>query len=535
MAKKASTRKSSPKPDPKPQGKPAAKAKTPPAAKAPAKAESQPTATTPTSKKAASPKPLALKAAIVPEVRDDALAARVEADTQQIGRELWEKLSHRRPTVFERRWWLDHILQWAMEDESIKVQMFRFVDVLPMLRTHEQVTEHLQEYFEEVRAKLPSAGRLVLKVSSPGSLIGKALALSARKNARKMAERFIAGTKVEEVLQSVTRLRKQGLAFTLDLLGEAVVSEPEADAYQKAYLDLIGGLAPQVNGWSEVKQIDRGQDEIISRCNVSLKLSALFSRFKPIDPVRSAAGVKERLRPILRAAREHDVYVHVDMEHYAYKDLTFDIFEQVMIEEEFRDWANVGIVVQAYQPEARADLERLLAWTQQRGTPIWIRLVKGAYWDYETVISEYRGWPCPVFTQKWQSDDNFERQTEFLFRNRQWLRPAIASHNLRSLAHAIAWSQALDVPTNAWEIQMLYGMAEEQQQLFSELGHRVRVYTPFGELIPGMAYLVRRLLENTSNDSFLRHAYDESVSVEDLFRRPADVGEAQRYAGALGA
>lgn len=452
----------------------------------------------------------------------DELAARVEAETQRIGRELWSALSKRRPSIFERRWWLDHILHWAMEDETVKVQMFRFVDVLPMLRTHEQVTEHLQEYFEEVRERIPWAGRLVLHMSPPDSLAGKALALSARKNARRMAERFIAGTRVEEVLHSVTRLRRQGLAFTLDLLGEAVVSEAEADAYQQAYLNLITGLAPQVNAWPEVPVLDRDEQGWIPRCNVSLKLSALYSRFKPIDPEGSAEGVKQRLRPILRAAREHDAYVHVDMEHYAYKDLTLDIFEQVMMEEEFRDWPDCGIVVQTYLPEARADLERLLAWVQRRGTPIWVRLVKGAYWDYETVVSAYRGWPCPVFTEKWRTDDNFERQTEFLFRNRRWLRPAIASHNLRSLAHAIAWSRCLDVPQPAWEIQMLYGMAEEQQQLFAELGYRVRVYTPFGELIPGMAYLVRRLLENTSNDSFLRHAYDESVPIDELLRKPTE-------------
>jgi RHH-type proline utilization regulon transcriptional repressor/proline dehydrogenase/delta 1-pyrroline-5-carboxylate dehydrogenase len=452
------------------------------------------------------------------------LLKRVEAETQAIGRSLWQQLARRRPSIFERRWLIDHILQWAMEDESVKVQMFRFVDVLPMLKSHEQVSEHIQEYFEDVQSKLPWAVRMVLKASPPGSMFGKAVALSARKHARKMAERFIAGTKVEEVLHSVTRLRKQGLAFTLDLLGEAVVSEPEADAYQKSYLDLLAGLAPLVNGWQEVPQIDRDSRGHLPRCNVSLKLSALYSQFKPIDPAGTTAAVLERLRPILRLAREHDAYVHIDMEHYAYKDLTLDIFKQVFLEEEFRDWAECGIVVQAYLPDAERDLDDLLAWAQQRGTPVWIRLVKGAYWDYETVASAYKGWPCPVYTQKWQSDSNFERQTAFLMQHRQWLRPAIASHNLRSLAHAIAWSRCLDVPTGDWEIQMLYGMAEEQQQLFTELGHRVRVYTPFGELIPGMAYLVRRLLENTSNDSFLRHAYDAEANIDDLLRAPIESG-----------
>jgi RHH-type proline utilization regulon transcriptional repressor/proline dehydrogenase/delta 1-pyrroline-5-carboxylate dehydrogenase len=451
---------------------------------------------------------------------------RVETETQRIGRGLWTQLERRRPSVFERRWWLDHILEWAMADESVKVQMFRFVDVLPMLRSHESVTRHLQEYFDEVKGELPWAARLGLDVSTPNSLLGKALALNARTNARKMAERFIAGESVEQVLHSVAKLRKQGLAFTLDLLGEAVVSEHEADAYARQYLDLITGLAPLVNAWPENATLDRDNLGWIPRCNVSLKLSALNSQFKPIDPEGSAAVVKERLRPILRAARKHDAYVHVDMEHYAYKDLTLQIFKDVFTEEEFRDWPDCGIVIQAYLPEAGEDLNALLSWVHERGTPVWVRLVKGAYWDYETVVAEYRGWPCPVYQQKWQSDANFEAQTEFLMRNHEWLRPAIASHNLRSLSHAMAWAKVLAVPDQAWEIQMLYGMAEEQQQLFSELGHRVRVYMPFGQAIPGMAYLVRRLLENTSNDSFLRHAYDRSVDVADLLRRPRDVAVA---------
>ena len=193
------------------------------------------------------------------------------------------------------------------------------------------------------------------------------------------------------------------------------------------------------------------------------------------------------------------------------------------MEQEFRDWPDCGIVIQAYLPDADQDLRELLKWAKRRKTPIWVRLVKGAYWDYETIIAEYRGWPCPVYREKWQSDQNFERQTQFLMKHSAWLRPAIASHNLRSLAHAMAWAEELNVPPQDWEIQMLYGMADEQQQLFSEMGHRVRVYAPFGELLPGMSYLVRRLLENTSNESFLRHAYDSDVSIDELLRSPSEL------------
>lgn len=445
----------------------------------------------------------------------------VEKLTQEIGRYLWSNVQHRIPSVFERRWWDDRILAWAMADESVKVQMFRFIDVLPTLRTRESITRHLQEYFEEVSAQLPRAARLALEVSQPDSVLGRALAMTARRNALRMARRFIAGTEVEEVLKTVAQLRKQGLAFTLDLLGEAIISEGEADAYQEAYLKLMAGLSAVVNEWPENFQIDCDSSGPIPRVNLSLKLSALYSQFNPIDPRGTADGVKSRLRPLLRAARECGAYIHIDMEHYAFKNLTLAIFKEVLSEKEFRDYADVGIVIQAYLPDAGRDLADLAEWARERGTSIWVRLVKGAYWDFETVVARARNWPIPVFQRKWQSDENFEQQTRFLMENREWLRPAFGSHNLRSLAHAVAWARHLKVPTGAYEIQMLYGMGAEQAQLFTELGHRVRIYTPFGELIPGMAYLVRRLLENTSNDSFLRASFAENVSIEELLMRPA--------------
>ena len=445
----------------------------------------------------------------------------VEKLTHEIGRYLWSHLSRRSPSFLERRWWDDRILSWAMADESVKVQMFRFIDVLPTLRSRESITRHLQEYFDEVSAHLPRAARLALEVSQPDSVLGRALAMTARRNALRMAKRFIAGTEVDEVLQTVGRLRKQGVAFTLDLLGEAIISEDEADAYQQAYLKLMAGLTAVVNEWPENFQIDCDNFGPIPRVNLSLKLSALYSQFNPIDPRGTGDVVKSRLRPLLTAARECGAYLHIDMEHYAFKDLTIEIFKDVLMEKEFRDFADVGIVIQAYLPDAERDLAGLLEWVKKRGTSVWVRLVKGAYWDYETVVSRARDWPIPVYQRKWQSDDNYERQTRFLMENHTWLRPAFGSHNLRSLAHAVAWARRLKVPIGAYEIQMLYGMGAEQAQLFAELGHRVRIYTPFGELIPGMAYLVRRLLENTSNDSFLRASFAEHVSIEELLVKPA--------------
>jgi RHH-type proline utilization regulon transcriptional repressor/proline dehydrogenase/delta 1-pyrroline-5-carboxylate dehydrogenase len=456
------------------------------------------------------------------------VAAAIERGTQALGREVWQNWSRRKPTIFERRWWDDRLLGVAMADESVKVQMFRFVDVLPRLKTHEDVTRHLQEYFDEVQHHLPWAVELVkfgIERVRPNSVISRALAYNARMNALRMAKRFIAGTTVDEVLTGVTDLRQQGFAFTLDLLGEAVISDAEAAAYQQQYLDLLQGLSTTVNAWPEHPQTDRDDIGPIPRVNVSIKLSALVSHFRPIDPVGTHAAVAERLRPLLRAARECHAYLHVDMEQYAFKDLTLDIFKRVLMEDEFREFADAGVVIQAYLPDADRDLARLREWAEERGTPVWVRLVKGAYWDYETVVCEANGWPIPVYQQKWESDASYERSTRFLLENYQWLKPAFGSHNLRSLSHALACAQALGVPHGAYELQMLYGMAGELAQVFCEMGHRVRIYTPFGQLIPGMAYLVRRLLENTSNDSFLRQSYAEDRALEDLLMNPMEVAK----------
>ena len=455
-------------------------------------------------------------------------AAQIEAETVRLGTSVWQHLSRRRPSMFERRWWDDRILGAAMADESLKVQMFRFVDVLPRLKTHRDVTRHLQEYFLEVKQHLPLAIEMVrfgVEHLSPDSVLSRALAYNARGNAARMARRFIAGANVSEVLTAVTALRKQGFAFTLDLLGEAVISDSEAETYQRSYLDLIDGLAPEVNSWPENAQTDFDHEGAIPRVNISIKLSALVSNFRPMDVVGTSTAVKDRMRPLLRKARESHAYLHVDMEQYAFKDLSLEIFKQVLMEDEFRDWSDVGIVVQAYLPDAERDVAGLLEWSKERQAPIWIRLVKGAYWDYETVVSQSRNWPVPVFLEKWQSDDSYERLTRLLMENYQLLRPAFGSHNLRSLSYALACAKQLNVPEGAFELQMLYGMAEEQARAFSELGHRVRIYTPFGQLMPGMAYLVRRLLENTSNDSFLRHSYDEHVKIEDLLMKPADIAK----------
>jgi RHH-type proline utilization regulon transcriptional repressor/proline dehydrogenase/delta 1-pyrroline-5-carboxylate dehydrogenase len=151
---------------------------------------------------------------------------------------------------------------------------------------------------------------------------------------------------------------------------------------------------------------------------------------------------------------------------------------------------------------------------------VWVRLVKGAYWDYETVMAAQRHWPVPVWMHKWETDAQYERLTARLLRGSEMIRPAIGSHNVRSVAHALAQAEALGLERGTVEFQVLYGMGDALAAALADRGQRVRVYVPYGELLPGMAYLVRRLLENTSNDSFLRQSVGGQLPVEALLRSP---------------
>ncbi|MFQ3651726.1 MAG: proline dehydrogenase family protein, partial [Gemmataceae bacterium] len=420
------------------------------------------------------------------------------------------------------RWWDDRLMGLTMSNEALKLQLFRFVDVLPQLDTPASIVRHLREYLEEAHPHLPPGLLSLVRFLPSSGPLASLLAWFTRFSARRLARKFIAGSNLHEAISAVERMRRQNLTFTVDLLGEATLTEAEAEAAQAEYLQLIRGLSAEVNTWPENPLIDRDDRGPIARVNVSVKLSALYSQFDPIDPEGTSREVRARLRPILRVARENKAFVNFDMEQYSFKDTTLQIFREVLMEPEFRDWSEVGLAAQAYLRDTEADLEQLAAWARQRGTPVWVRLVKGAYWDYETILARQLGWPVPVWAEKWQSDAAYERCTAFLIQQRDWLRPAFGSHNIRSLSYAMALAHNL--PPGSIEIQMLYGMADPIKQVLVDLGQRVRVYTPYGELLPGMAYLVRRLLENTANESFLRAGFAEGLPPERLLRDPLELG-----------
>src|SRR4029077_17534401 len=283
---------------------------------------------------------------------------------------------------------------------------------------------------------------------------------------------------------------------------------------------LLEGLACETKNWTD----PLGKNsELFPVVNLSVKISALYSQINPADPADAIAHLTPKLRPLLRRARELGAFINFDMESYAHKHTTLELFKTVFTEEEFKDWPHAGIVIQAYLRDSEADLHDLIEWGRARGTRFAVRLVKGAYWDYETTKSRQNGWDCPVYLQKPESDANFEALTRLLFENESVVTAAFGSHNVRSIAHAQAFAHELGIDRSRFEFQLLYGMAGPIKRALVETGYRVREYCPIGELLPGMAYLVRRLLENTSNEGFLRAKFAENVPAKELLRDPKEL------------
>ncbi|MGE5248387.1 MAG: bifunctional proline dehydrogenase/L-glutamate gamma-semialdehyde dehydrogenase, partial [Verrucomicrobiota bacterium] len=316
---------------------------------------------------------------------------------------------------------------------------------------------------------------------------------------------------------TLRRIRTEGGAFTVDLLGEAAVSESEADGYRDRYLSLVDALSELLSG---APQRDPERVEHSPALNVSIKVSSLYSRVGPANYEDSVGKVQDRLRPVLRAIRKAGGQAHIDMETFQIKDLTLDLVTGLLEEPEFQGWDRAGVTLQAYLKSAQGDLERIIQWANRHNRRITVRLVKGAYWEYEKIVAGQRGWPPPVFTRKTHTDWNYERCLELALANHDSVSLAVASHNVRSLAVALALAERRNVPRDRYEVQVLFGMAEPLRHALETMGHTVRQYVPVGELIPGMAYLVRRLLENTSDEGFLRKRYVGNVPVEELLEPP---------------
>ena len=336
--------------------------------------------------------------------------------------------------------WYGRLMEWTMGKENLKVQTLRFVDTLPVLNSSRALNAHMHEYFGDPSLELAGPLKLGLGLSSLAPwLVGPVV----RTGVKRMARSFITGRTGAEAVRELRKIRGRKVGFTVDILGEAVVSEREADEYQARYMELIESLAAEARHWEPIEQLEGAGSgpRRIPAVNVSVKISALYSQIHPADPATALSHLKRRLRPLFQRARELGAFINLDMESYAVKDLTLDLFTSLLDEPEFADFHDAGLVIQAYLQDSGDDFEKLLAWAKSRQRRITIRLVKGAYWDYETVIARQRRWPVPVYLRKPESDANFERITRRMLENHEHIYSAFGSHNVRSIAHAMVYAQ----------------------------------------------------------------------------------------------
>lgn len=410
-------------------------------------------------------------------------------------------------------------LELASSDRELRAALFRFVDVAPACRSLEDLARHLADFLDELPDRPPpiSAAMRVSHTRAGRAALGAA----AAGGVRHLAHRFIVGQTAHAALGVLRDLWHRGVASTIDLLGEATVTAEEADAYAARCRDALAELVAETRTWPAKPVLERDAIGPLPRANLSLKVSALTPLLRPHAPELGRADAARRLRPLLRDAREHRAHVHVDMESLDSRELVLDLVLELISEPEFARGPSAGVVLQAYLRDSGETLDRILSFARAsaRTPPLQVRLVKGAYWDHELAQARQQGWPAPVFEVKADCDRNFEVLTHRLLRARPAVRVAVGSHNLRSVSHAIAANRLLGSDDSELELQVLRGLGDELQDALAASGFRVRTYCPVGDLVAGMAYLVRRLLENTSNESFL-HQQARGTPLERLLAAP---------------
>jgi proline dehydrogenase len=433
-------------------------------------------------------------------------AGGLDAEIFEIGRRLAESLPRR--GLHPMKALDDKAMAFASRDAELRAALFRLVDVTPATRSLDDLARHLAEYLDDVGERPPSLGAAMkMAGSAPGRA---ALGAAAAAGVRHMAHRFIVGSSPKAARPALRDLWKQGIASSVDLLGEATVTQAEADRYAARCADALEVLAGELRRWPGEPQ-----------ANLSVKVSALTPLLKSDAPEVGREDAAERLRPLLRQARDLDAHLHVDMESLDSMEATLDLIFSLLEEDEFAEGPSTGLVLQAYLRESPEMLDRILEWAAAHSgrPPLVVRLVKGAYWDHEVIEARQHGWEAPVFEDKAACDRNFEELTRRLLDARPLARPAIASHNLRSVAHAIAYDRTSGHGDGELEFQVLRGLGDDLARALASQGLTVRAYCPVGDLVAGMAYLVRRLLENTSNESFL-HEQATGVPLEELLAAP---------------
>src|SRR4051794_21340414 len=363
----------------------------------------------------------------------------VEPGLHEVGRALAARLPSRARHPVRA---LDEkAMELSAQDAELRAALFRLVDVTPATRSLDDLARHLASYLEGVdQPRQPLRAAMRMAETRAGRA---ALGAAAAAGVRHMAHRFIVGSSPEDAAGDLRAMWREGIAASLDLLGEATVTQPEADRYAERCAHALRVLARTAERLPERELLERDSSGPLPRANLSVKVSALTPMMRPEAPELGREDAARRLRPLLALARDLGAHLHVDMESVDSLETTLELVFDLLSEDELAGGPSTGVVLQAYLRDSPAHLDRLLEWARgSERLPLVVRLVKGAYWDHEVVEARQHGWSPPVYTDKHECDRNFETLTRRLLDARPAVRVAIASHNLRSVAHAIAYNRA---------------------------------------------------------------------------------------------
>ncbi|NRP16655.1 bifunctional proline dehydrogenase/L-glutamate gamma-semialdehyde dehydrogenase PutA [Marinobacterium sp. xm-a-152] len=351
-------------------------------------------------------------------------------------------------------------------------------------------------------------GSASLKMKPLRSAILAAMRIGVGAGMRLMGRAFVLGESIKSAQERAGKLEFQGYTFSYDMLGEAAYTQADADRYFNSYRNALLALIEQ----SKSTQIEKNP-------GISVKLSALHPRYELFNEDEAVTQLSERMLSLCSLAKEHNIGLNIDAEECARLEISLDIIRNLIEAPELSGWDGLGIVVQAYNRKAYSVLDQLYAWADQSNRKLMVRLVKGAYWDTEIKLAQEQGLDhFPVFTAKHHTDVSYLACARKLVRYGDRIYPQFATHNAQTAACVLNWAKEAGI---AFEMQRLHGMGEAlHQELLEKHQTGCRIYAPVGTHKDLLAYLVRRLLENGANSSFVSQLADEAIPPQQVVASP---------------
>ncbi|QJR80405.1 bifunctional proline dehydrogenase/L-glutamate gamma-semialdehyde dehydrogenase PutA [Alteromonas pelagimontana] len=327
---------------------------------------------------------------------------------------------------------------------------------------------------------------------------------------RVMGRQFVMGETIEDAVERAKEKEKKGYVYSYDMLGEAARTMEDAEGFYDAYVSAIKEIGKAANG--------RGPKR---SPGISVKLSAIHPRFEFLHHKRVMEEIPPRLKALCVMAKEYDIGLTIDAEEADRLDVSLDVIENVFRDPDLEGWSGFGIAVQAYQKRAIHVIEWIRKLTLETGRTMMVRLVKGAYWDTEIKLTQQAGVEeFPVFTRKSSTDVSYHACANKLLDYRDTIYPQFATHNAYTASVII---ELAGDDKDGFEFQCLHGMGDTlYDQVVTEDKIQCRVYAPVGEHEDLLAYLVRRLLENGANSSFVNAIVDDNKPVESLLEDPVE-------------